>query len=102
MAGFQDPNWTGVAWAPINGGLAKRPVWVVEATPKDKYYLYGKIELWIDAETWDGAWNSKFSWQGELVHSYQTMARVNQQPAGATASTCPAASRSGPAPRTSR
>jgi hypothetical protein len=81
MAGFQDPNWTGVAWAPISGGVAKRPVWVVEGVPKDKYYLYGKIELWIDAETWDGAWNRKFSWQGELVHAYQTMARVNQ-PAG--------------------
>jgi hypothetical protein len=81
MAGYQDSNWPGVAWAPISAGLAKRPVWVVEATPKDKYYLYGKIQLWIDAETWDGAWNIKYSWQGEVVHSYQTMARVNQ-PAG--------------------
>jgi hypothetical protein len=81
MAGFEDPNWTGVSWAPINAALAKRPVWVVEAVPRDKYYLYGKLELWIDAETWDGAWNRKFSWAGELVHGYQTMARINQ-PAG--------------------
>jgi hypothetical protein len=81
MAGYQDPNWTGAAWAPISAGIAKRPVWVVQGVPKDKYYLYGKLELWIDAETWDGAWNRKFSWQDELVHVYQTMARVNQ-PAG--------------------
>jgi hypothetical protein len=81
MAGFQDPSWTGVSWAPINAGLARRPVWVVEATPKDKYYLFGKIELWIDAETWDGAWSRKFNWQGELVGGYSTMARINQ-PAG--------------------
>lgn len=81
MAGYQDPGWTGVAWAPISAGLARRPVWVIEATPIDKYYLYGKLELWIDAETWDGAWNRKFSWQGELVHNYSTMARINQ-PAG--------------------
>ena len=53
----------------------------IEATPRDKYYLYGRIELWIDAETWDGAWNRKFSWDGELVHNYQMMARVNH-PAG--------------------
>jgi len=79
MAGFQDPNWTGLSWAPINGGLARRPVWVVEGTPKDRYYLYGKIQLWIDAETFDGSWNIKYSWQGDVVHSYQTMARVNQQ-----------------------
>jgi hypothetical protein len=54
---------------------------VIEAVPRDKYYLYGKMELWIDAETWDGAWNRKFSWAGDLVHGYQTMARINQ-PAG--------------------
>jgi hypothetical protein len=81
MAGFQDPEWTGLSWAPINAGLAKRPVWVIQAVPRDKYYLYGRIELWIDAETWDGAWNRKFSWKGEIVQGYQTMARVNQ-PAG--------------------
>lgn len=79
MAGFEDPNWTGLAWAPINAGLARRPMWVIEGTPKDRYYLYGKIQLWIDAETWDGAWNIKYSWQGDVVHSYQTMARVNQK-----------------------
>jgi hypothetical protein len=78
MAGFEDPKWTGVSWAPLNAGLAKRPVWVIRATPKDRYYLYGKLELWIDAITWDGSWNRKFSWQGELVHVYQAMARVNQ------------------------
>ncbi len=78
MAGFQDPNWSGVSWAPISAALAVRPMWIIEGTPKDKYYLYGKIQLWIDAETWDGAWNIKYSWQGDVVHSYQTMARVNQ------------------------
>ena len=81
MTGFEDPNWTGLSWAPLAAGVAKRPVWVIEGTPKDRYYLYGKIQLWIDAETWDGAWNIKYSWQGEVVHSYQTMARVNQQAA---------------------
>jgi hypothetical protein len=81
MAGFEDPEWKGVAWAPRSAGLARRPVWVIRATPKDRYYLYGKLELWIDAVTWDGSWNRKFSWRGELVHDYQTMARVNH-PAG--------------------
>jgi hypothetical protein len=41
--------------------------------PKDKYYLYGKIELWIDDQSWQGAWNRKFSWQGELLNVYQVM-----------------------------
>ncbi len=77
MAGFETPDWTGIAWAPTSAALAKRSFWIVEAVPRDKYYLYGKLELWIDAETWDGAWNRKFSWTGEMVHNYGLMARVN-------------------------
>jgi len=78
-AGFRQPGWTGNAWAPTDAALAKRPFWVVEGTPRDKYYLYGRLELWIDAETWDGAWNRKFSWSGEQIHTYQLTSRVNQQ-----------------------
>lgn len=77
-AGFRTPRWNGVAWAPTDAALAKRPFWVVEGTPKDKYYLYGRIELWLDAETWDGAWNRKFGWNGELLNTYQSTSRVNQ------------------------
>ncbi len=78
MAGFQDPEWPGVSWAPLRAGLAKRPMWVVRGKPKDKYYLYGELELWIDAETWQGSWNRKFNWRGELVHGLQVMAHVTQ------------------------
>jgi hypothetical protein len=78
-AGYRTPGWTGVAWAPADPALAKRSFWVVEGTPRDKYYLYGRLELWIDAETWDGAWNRKFTWQGEHVHTYQLTSRVNHK-----------------------
>lgn len=77
-AGYRAKDWTGVPWAPVDPALAKRSVWVVEGVPKDKYYLYGKLELWIDAETWDGAWNRKFNWTGELLSNYQILARVTQ------------------------
>jgi hypothetical protein len=72
-AGFQVKDWKGVPWAPVEGALAKRRFWVLEGVPKDKYYLYGKIELWIDDTTWQGAWNRKFSWQGELLNVYEVM-----------------------------
>ncbi|MBI3785826.1 MAG: DUF1329 domain-containing protein [Deltaproteobacteria bacterium] len=75
--GAAQPGWTGAPWAPTDAALAKRPMYIIQAIPRDKYYLYGRIELWIDAETWDGAWNRKFSWGGELVHEYQMQARVN-------------------------
>src|SRR6185369_2914999 len=42
----QEPGWEKdkgmVAWAPTQMALVPRPVWVVEAVPKNEYYLYGK------------------------------------------------------------
>ncbi len=70
--GLQDPNWKGVTWAPVTDVLARRSVWIVEGVPKDRYYLYGKIQLMIDKESFQGAYNRKFSWQGELLHDYLT------------------------------
>ncbi|MGH3053917.1 MAG: outer membrane lipoprotein-sorting protein, partial [Gaiellaceae bacterium] len=72
--GYMDPTWKGIAWAPIVGVLARRPFWVVEGIPKDKYYLYGRIQIYIDKETFQGAWNRKFSWDGELLNTLQVMA----------------------------
>ncbi len=74
--GFLDPDWKGVAWAPIGGALAQRRHWIVEAVPKDKYYLFGKLQLYIDKATFQGAWNRKFGWQGELLSSFQVMSYI--------------------------
>jgi Protein of unknown function (DUF1329) len=70
-AGFMVKDWKGVPWAPVAAGLAKRKFWVLEGVPKDKYYLYGKLELWIDDRNWQGAFNRKSSWQDELLNVYQ-------------------------------
>jgi hypothetical protein len=77
-AGYMKAGWPGVAWAPVSGALAKRAMWIVEGVPRDRYYLYGRIELWIDAETWGGAFNRKFSWKGDLLNTYAVMGHVNQ------------------------
>jgi hypothetical protein len=71
--GYMDPSWSGLAWAPTGPALALREDWVVEGVPRDKYYLFGKVELHIDALTFQGAWNRKFTWNGELVNSYQVI-----------------------------
>ena len=76
-AGFQKSGWQGVGWAPVSAGLAKRKFWVVEGVPRDKYYLFGRIELWIDAESWIGAFNRKSSWKGELLNTYQVDGYLN-------------------------
>jgi hypothetical protein len=72
MSGFQHPTWKGSPWAPVSHALLKRRVWVVEGTPKDRYYLYGTIQLHIDAASFQGSWNRKFSWKGELLNTFQT------------------------------
>lgn len=68
--GLDDPTWKGVAWAPAGAVLGKRPVWVVEASPRDPNYLYERIELRLDAESYQGAWVSKFDRAGQLVILY--------------------------------
>jgi hypothetical protein len=77
-AGYMKEGWKGLAWAPVSGGLAKRKFWVVEGVPRDTYYLYGRLELWIDAESWSGAYNRKFSWKGDLLNSYAVMEHLNR------------------------
>lgn len=71
--GYMDPEWTGIAWAPRTGALAKRDHWVIEGTPKDRYYLYGKLDMYIDEVTFQGAWDRKFDWGGELLNTYQVL-----------------------------
>jgi hypothetical protein len=76
-AGFLKEGWKGIAWAPVSAALAKRKFWVVQGVPRDRYYLFGSIELWIDAESWIGAYNRKFSWKNELLNTYQVDGYLN-------------------------
>ena len=71
--GYQKEGWKGSPWALLIGNLVRRKVWILEGVPKDRYYLYGKIELRIDAQNWQGAYNRKFSWQGELLNTSTMM-----------------------------
>ena len=72
-------DWKGVPWGPVAAAVAKRKFWVLEGVPKDKYYLYGKMELWIDDTTWAGAWNRKFSWRGDLLNTLQVLGYATYQ-----------------------
>jgi hypothetical protein len=77
FVGFEDPNWKGNQWAPIPHVLVKRKAWVIEAIPKDRYYLYGKIQLTFDQETYQGMWNRKYSWTGENLNTSTTVGYLN-------------------------
>lgn len=77
MVGFQDPAWKGSPWAPVSFALTRRRVWIIEGVPKDAYYLFGRIQLFIDKETYQGAYNRKFDWSGNLVNTYIVFADLN-------------------------
>lgn len=79
---YQKPEFdskTELAWAPVSDryALVKRPVWILEGIPKDRYYLYGRIVLRLDKEnfTGSGSYTSKYDWQGNLLNSYLPGAR---------------------------
>src|SRR5262249_32164255 len=59
-----------VAWAPVQYALVPRKVWIVEATPKDKYYLYGKMVMYLDQQNYNGYWKNKYDWHGEALNNY--------------------------------
>lgn len=48
--GFEEPGKKFAPWIPTNLVWIKRPVYVIEAIPKDPYYNYGPQVLWADAE----------------------------------------------------
>ena len=50
--GYEDPEWQGAPWAPTNLEWVKRKVFIVEMTPKDRYYNYGTHYIWISPETY--------------------------------------------------
>jgi hypothetical protein len=78
VAGYQDPEWTGLAWAPLAPVLVQRKVWIIEAKPRDPYYLFTRIELAIDQETFQGIASRKFDAQGTLMRSLQFLVGAPQ------------------------
>jgi hypothetical protein len=68
--GFQVPGWQGVAWCPVQEVLVRRPHWVIEAVPKDPYYLFGKMVFRFDKDIYLGSYSTKYDWKGSLLSSY--------------------------------
>jgi len=50
--GYEKKDWPGAAWAPTNLVWVKRPIYVIEMTPKDPFYNYGTHRIWASPETY--------------------------------------------------
>ncbi len=49
--GYEVAGWSGAPWAPTNVYWVKRPVWIVEGHPRDRYYSYGRQLFYVDRDT---------------------------------------------------
>jgi hypothetical protein len=95
VVGYQDGAWRGVAWAPLAPVLVRRRLWMLEAVPRDPHYLFARIELGLDQETFQGATSRKFDGRGGLLRSLQFLLYASQPiETGGEQLTLPAASMS--------
>ena len=52
MWNFESPKFKdGADWLPVQGAFVPRELYKLEVSSKDPYYLYGREELYLDAET---------------------------------------------------
>jgi hypothetical protein len=58
-------QWQGAPWWPTNLYITKRPVWLIEAVPKDPYYAYGRQIIWVDRELFRGYYKEVYDRAGQ-------------------------------------
>ena len=63
-------QWSGAAWWPVNLHVAKRPVWILEMTPKDPYFAYGRQILWIDKDLYRAYYKEVYDRSGEYWKTF--------------------------------
>ena len=50
--GYEAKGYQGAPWLPLNVVYVKRPTYVLECKAKDRYYNYGTVYLWVDADVY--------------------------------------------------
>ena len=78
--GYEVSGWQGAAWASTNLTLAKRRCWVVEATPKDPYYAYGRRVIYIDKVAYWAYWGTLYDRAGEYWKTMLYMDKMAYTP----------------------
>lgn len=66
---YETPGAKGAGWFPLGNVYARRPVWIVEGTPKDPYYEAGRIVLYVDRDLYNGYYKLSYNKAGELYRT---------------------------------
>jgi hypothetical protein len=72
--GYTVPGWQGAPWAPVDLTWTPRDTWIIEATPKDDYYNYGRMIYYVDKVTYQGFYKLIYDragayWKTVFIHS---------------------------------
>ena len=82
---YETRGASGAGWFTLGNVYVRRPVWVVEGTPKDPYYEAGKIVLYVDRELYNGYYKLTYNKAGELYRTNFCGAAWGRSPDGAFA-----------------
>lgn len=66
---YETPGARGAGWFTLGNVYVRRPVWVVEGTPRDPYYESARIVLYVDRELYHGYYKLSFNKAGELYRT---------------------------------
>jgi len=66
---YETPGTSGAGWLTLGNVFVRRPVWIVEGTPKDPYYPVGKILLYVDRDLYHAYYKIGFTPGGEQVQT---------------------------------
>jgi len=62
---YEVPGASGAPWLTLDNVFVRRPVWIVEGTPRDPYYDMGKIVLYVDRELYHAYYKLGYTKAGE-------------------------------------
>ena len=66
---YETAGAKGAGWLTLKNVFVRRPVWIVEGTPRDPYYEAGKIVMYVDRELYHAYYKIGYTRAGE---QYQT------------------------------
>jgi hypothetical protein len=66
---FETRGATGAGWFTLDNVFVKRPVWIVDGTPRDPYYEAGRVVLYVDRDLYHGYYKLTFNKAGELYRT---------------------------------
>jgi hypothetical protein len=82
---FETKGAKGAGWFTLGNVYVRRPVWMVEGTPKDPYYEAGKVLLYVDRELYNGYYKLSYNKAGELYRTNFCGAAWGRSPDGSFA-----------------